>query len=415
MTPPSVSVVVVTRHRPSELLKCLCALRLQTYRNFEIIVVGDSGIRRVIEKVDITNGQKQCLFDQANISRARNIGVDAAGGEIVAFIDDDAVAEPTWLERLIAPFDNSKVGAAGGFTRGRNGLSYQWKGERVDRKGWSHPMDVESTQVFQPDINHPVKTHGTNCAFRKSVLIELGGFDENFRFFLEDADMNMRVAEAGHMTALVPLAEVQHGFAPSIRRRPDRAPRDLFEVAASQGYFQSKHRGGAVEIDEVVEHHRKALLLHMVRGLLEPRDVRRLSSRVQAGFIDGQQRKPESRAEFAESPEFFPLAPRIDEEHHVYYANWLDRRSAFRMATSLAEQGKSLTLMVFSKTTLFHRRWFHPSGFWVQTGGVYGKSLRGDPMFRRYYAVERADRERKLVSEVRKAVFPPLPIATQSP
>ncbi|MCB2152739.1 MAG: glycosyltransferase, partial [Rhodobacteraceae bacterium] len=58
---------------------------------------------------------------------ARNLGLAAAAGEIVAFIDDDAVPEPRWLARLTAPFADPGIAAAGGFVVGRNGISFQWR------------------------------------------------------------------------------------------------------------------------------------------------------------------------------------------------------------------------------------------------------------------------------------------------
>ena len=95
----SVSVVVVSRHRPAALSLCLTALTLQDHPGFEIVLVADPGSVGVRPDLPI----KRVRFDAANISAARNAGVMAAAGEVVAFIDDDAVAEPTWLSRLTAP------------------------------------------------------------------------------------------------------------------------------------------------------------------------------------------------------------------------------------------------------------------------------------------------------------------------
>lgn len=415
MTSPAVSVVIVTRHRPKELLKCLKALQLQTYDKFEIVVVGDQSITSVLEETNLSGRVKQTLFDEENISRARNIGIGLSAGDLVAFIDDDAVAEPTWLEHLVAPFADASVGASGGYTRGRNGISYQWRAERVDRSGWSHPFDLPGTEVFTPNPDAAIKTHGTNCAFRRDILIRLGGFDENFRFFLEDADMNLRIAEAGHATAIVPDAEVQHGYAPSARRSASRAPLSLYEISASQAYFQTKHAIDGAKLEPVLAAHRRSIHRHIVSGLLEPRDVRRLSAEVVVGFADGAQRRPVESKGLGKPERFSPLPTHRTSDHLVFYATWWTRRQAFSIAVQRAARGESLTLMVFSPTTLFHRRWFHECGFWVQTGGIYGKSLRGDPVYRRYTAFERAEHERELVFATRKAVFPPLPIATQSP
>jgi len=59
-------------------------------------------------------------------------------------------------------------------------------------------------------------------AVRRSVLADLGGFDPRFRFYLDETDLNLRLAARGLYTALVPLAQVHHGFHASARRRKDR-------------------------------------------------------------------------------------------------------------------------------------------------------------------------------------------------
>ena len=118
-----VSVVIVSRRRPALLRRCLLGLTQQDLPGFEVVVVADpAGIAAVQGFAVKTVG-----FDEPNISAARNLGIAQAGGEVVAFIDDDAVPEPTWLSRLTVPFSDPAVIAATGFVRGRNGVSFQWK------------------------------------------------------------------------------------------------------------------------------------------------------------------------------------------------------------------------------------------------------------------------------------------------
>ena len=72
-------------------------------------------------------------------------------------------------------------------------------------------------------------------------LVNLGGFDEAFEFFLDETDLNVCLAKAGCKTAIVPEALVHHNYAESARRRPDRTPKDLSQVGASQAYFLKKY------------------------------------------------------------------------------------------------------------------------------------------------------------------------------
>ena len=114
--PCSVSVVVVSRDRPDALYLCVLGLSQVQYDDFEIVVVANA---KGLAALDGFKGKiKTVQFDDANISMARNIGIAHSAGEIVAFIDDDAVPEPTWLTYLITPFSRDKVSAVGGFVIG---------------------------------------------------------------------------------------------------------------------------------------------------------------------------------------------------------------------------------------------------------------------------------------------------------
>jgi GT2 family glycosyltransferase len=235
MTDLTVSVIIVSRARPDALRRCLSAVDQLQYRPFEVVVVACPQGVAVTEEADVLRDLKCIAFDEANISAACNLGLTHAAGEIVAFIDDDAVPEPQWLHHLVAPAARSDVAAMGGYVRGRNGISFQYKARTLDAQGT--PMDVEidplQATVLVPPKGRAIKTEGTNMAFRRDALIAIGGFDHAFRFYLDETDVNMRLARAGYATALVPLAQVHHGFAASAMRRADRAPRDLYEIGAS--------------------------------------------------------------------------------------------------------------------------------------------------------------------------------------
>ena len=93
--PISISVIVASRGRPKWLGRCLNSLKQLDHPQFEIIVVADSRTLSQIDEPQI----RTLLFEEANLAAARNIGVVHAGGDLCAFIDDDAVAEPMWTKR----------------------------------------------------------------------------------------------------------------------------------------------------------------------------------------------------------------------------------------------------------------------------------------------------------------------------
>ncbi|UYV37421.1 glycosyltransferase family 2 protein [Rhodobacteraceae bacterium D3-12] len=185
MSDPTISVVIVSRERPESLIWCLSGLDGLLYPAFEVVVVACPAGCSAAEGAGYAERVKLIRYDEANIAAARNLGIAAAAGEIVAFIDDDAVPEPTWLEHLAAPFGDGSVAAVGGFVRGRNGISFQWKAREVDDCGRATPIEVDESRVSQPQPapGRAIKTEGTNMAVRRDVLAALGGFDTGFRFF----------------------------------------------------------------------------------------------------------------------------------------------------------------------------------------------------------------------------------------
>ncbi|TKA96303.1 glycosyltransferase, partial [Cereibacter changlensis] len=232
----TVSLIVVSRHRPEALARAITAIRQQDLPRFELIVVADPASAAGVGDPQI----KLVAFDEANISAARNLGLAQAAGDVVAFLDDDAVPEPTWLRRLTDPFADPRVTKAGGFTRGRNGLSFQWRACELDRCGEDHPLavDPEVVTLLEGTATRAPKVQGANCAFRTEALRAIGGFDPAYRFYLDEADVCLRLPA---LTAIVPLAEVHHGFAESAHRRADRAPRTLREIGASTMVFLRRH------------------------------------------------------------------------------------------------------------------------------------------------------------------------------
>ena len=171
----SVSVVVVSRDRPDALRRCLEAIAQLQYPTFEVVVVADQAGFAAAQAMPFADNLKIVSFDLANISQARNLGISHAAGEVIAFIDDDAVPEPSWLTFLTAPFAKDEVACVGGFVRGRNGISYQWRARSVDSRGATTPLDVSMTRatVFKPKGGRAIKTEGTNMAVRRDVLVAL--------------------------------------------------------------------------------------------------------------------------------------------------------------------------------------------------------------------------------------------------
>ncbi len=380
MTARPASVVVVSRHRAAALRRCLLGISQQDHPNFEVIVVADPAGVAAAQALELRI--RILPFDEANISAARNLGLTHAAGEIVAFIDDDAVAEPTWLSRLCAAFDAPQVVAATGFVRGRNGISYQWQACEVDAAGLDHPLPPKAG-LYAGTRHRAVKTQGTNCAFRRGALAGIGGFDPAFRFYLDEADVNLRLAARG-LTAIVPEAQVHHGYAASPRRRADRVPLSLHEIAASIAVFLRRHAPAMLELDTIpaiaAQEARVAQLLR--RRQVTATEAERLLASLAEGWDAGMQRALAVLAPLPEAAAFTPL-PRTGPRPGLVLAGRAWQRARLMQAAAEAvARGEIATVICLAPTPRAHRMQFTDQGFWLQSGGVFGWSVRHGPRLR---------------------------------
>lgn len=402
MNLPRASVVIVSRHRAAALRRCVLALRQSDHPQMELIVVADpAGLAALGE-----GPWKTAAFDVPNISAARNLGLDLAAGEVVALIDDDAVPEPTWLSRLVAPFADPRVAAAGGFVRGRNGISYQWRAMEVDRTGADHPLEVAGTgPTFRAgDATRAVKTQGTNCAFRRSALMQIGGFDPAYAFYLDEADVNLRLAAQGHLTAIVPGAEVHHGFLESAQRAPDRTPLTLFDIGASSAVFLRRHAPEAEwppAFDRLRREQADRLAGYAARGRLNPAQVRGLMETLEVGLAAGQGRSLDALApRGAVAPPFLAL-PGTGPRPGCLLAGRIWSRKRLAAEATRRAGPEIVTVLCLAPTARPHRMRFTEGGYWEQAGGLFGRADRIGPRLRWWSFARRVQEEAARLARVR--------------
>lgn len=180
-TPPQVSIVIPTRDRPDSLARCLDAiLDPPCDTAFEVLVVNDAGKEvggRALTDPRVTVLQAQGRGPAA----ARNIGIAAASAPIVLFTDDDAVAEPGWVDAAarVLRDDPRLLGVAGRVTTDLTNPLYQ---RTVGNRGGTGPFLT------------------CNIAYRTDVLRQVDGFDEGFPYpHAEDRDLGARVTQLGEV------------------------------------------------------------------------------------------------------------------------------------------------------------------------------------------------------------------------
>ncbi|SDE66792.1 glycosyltransferase family 2 protein [Limimaricola pyoseonensis] len=409
MSPARVSVVVVSRGRPAALRLCLMALSQQRHPAYEVIVVADP---EGLAAVSHWHGRiRMVACDEPNIGLARNLGIAAAAGGIVAFIDDDALAEPSWLERLVAPFEDPAVEAAGGFVRGPSGWAYQWRARAAfaDATTRDLPLEDETPVVLRGRLGRGVKTEGTNMAVRRERLAAMGGFDPAYRYYLDETDLNMRLAALGACTAIVPLAQVHHGYLPSPRRRADRVPRDLSDIGASLAVFLRRHAAridGNARIEAERLAQRERLLHHLHWGRIAPGDVGRLLESFDAGVSAGRTRPLGRLAPIDDAPPaFLPMHDEPPEGPHLWLSAWpWEARARLGEAAPLVAAGHVVTLCVLWPDARRHRLRLDPSGVWIQSGGLFGPAWPDDPRVGPWRFAARSAAEAERCATLRGAV-----------
>ncbi|WP_176787277.1 glycosyltransferase [Sphingomonas sp. NFR15] len=290
--PRTVSIVIATAGRAVSLDRTLLSLRQLRHPLFEAIVVlgpsPDDSKEIVARHGDFV---RLAMIDRLNLSAARNIGLSMARGDIVAFIDDDAIPEPDWLDLLLTGYKDPNVAQVGGFIRDNRGVDFQAKYLVVDRFGDS--VDYEGPPQDLGDDLFLALT-GTNFSARRKRLLEIGGFDEEYAYFLDETDVTVRLHDRGWGSAIVPEAEIHHKYEASHMRTATRVPRTMYPTARSKAYFCCVHGGRRRPLYNVM-----AYLADFVRkerawkndlfryGHADQATIERLIEEVEQGVRDG--------------------------------------------------------------------------------------------------------------------------------
>jgi O-antigen biosynthesis protein len=221
---PSVSIVICTRDRPDELARCLASVGQQQYRHYEIVVVDNAPageqVRRLVETWRADVPVRYVREPRPGLSWARNAGIAASTGEIIAWLDDDEEADPHWLAGLASGFSlSTDVGCVtGAIVPARLDTSAQELFEQVgghsNDRGFSSALFAR-TGPQNPLYPRPPFGAGANMAFRRAALDRIGGFDVSLGAGTptqagEDTLAMTLVLLAGYRIAYEPAALVRH-------------------------------------------------------------------------------------------------------------------------------------------------------------------------------------------------------------
>jgi GT2 family glycosyltransferase len=216
-TDRAVSVVVINWNGREYLRSCLQALAKQTFRDFEAIVVDNGSTDGSIEMVKSTDfGIAVKLIENGRnlgFCAANNRGFAASRSPFVAMLNNDAEADPRWIEALLACFDNrDDVGMAAC-------KIVVWEDpRRIDKVGHLIYLDGQNRGRGSGQIDRGQFDRIEECAwpdgcaamFRRKVIDETGGLDEDLFIFGDDSELGLRARILGWKCLFTPHAVVRH-------------------------------------------------------------------------------------------------------------------------------------------------------------------------------------------------------------
>ncbi len=204
---PRISVVVCAHNAESTLADCLEGCTSLRYPDHEVIVVDDGSsdaTAEIASRFDV----RLVRTPNQGLSKARNTGIEESTGEIVAFTDADARPDPDWLDYLARSFEASPHAAIGGPNIAPPGAGPVAEAVANAPGGPVHVLLADDVAEHIP---------GCNMAFKRDVLIAIGGFDPRFRVAGDDVDICWRLHASGYTLGFSPAAMVWHHPRASVR------------------------------------------------------------------------------------------------------------------------------------------------------------------------------------------------------
>jgi len=233
-----VSAIICTHNRDHYLGAAIDSLLSQTFADFEVVVVDNASSDRTRQVVEarLSDSRLGYVYESVTgLSIARNTGANAAKSGIIAYLDDDAIASPDWLQTLWNAYQtNEKLAIAGGK------VTLIWEDETTAPSWLSEGLagnlgayDLGKSVLY---IDRPGLTpRGLNYSVRRTFLEQIGGFDPNLgrvgKNLLSNEELHMTnlALQTGWQVAYLPDALVAHHVS------PDRVRRGWF---LSRGWWQ---------------------------------------------------------------------------------------------------------------------------------------------------------------------------------
>jgi GT2 family glycosyltransferase len=223
--PARLSVVIVTHQHAEVIPRTLGALVTQLREDDELIVVDNASPDGTAQAARDAAPQAQVIEPGANLGfpAACNLGAERAAGELLAFLNPDAVPAPGWREAIAAPYDEGwGWGAWQALVTCEGGTQINTRGGALHFTGiaWAGgagepappPQKAGEGGARHQAVAEPGFVSGACLAIPRALFEELGGFAGEFFLYHEDVDLSLRVRLAGERLGVAAAARVEHDY-----------------------------------------------------------------------------------------------------------------------------------------------------------------------------------------------------------
>ena len=203
---PDVSIIIPVKDRPKDIAECLQSLAGLNYPEdkMEVIVVDDGSKQSISDIVSSFNAKLIRIEESQGAAVCRNIGAQNAGGDILAFLDADCMADKNWLREMVPFLQIEGIGAAGGLVD-----SYYHKSHLDRYEEAFSSLSMGKRMIFQGNTESNFYVPSCNLLVKSTVFRAMGGFKKGMHVG-EDVDLCWRIRKNGHVLLYVPVGKVDH-------------------------------------------------------------------------------------------------------------------------------------------------------------------------------------------------------------
>jgi GT2 family glycosyltransferase len=214
LSQPKVAVIIPTLTAGKDLLDCLASLERQTRRDFEVIIIDNSG-KGLVRQSEAGRLGARVLETVRNIGfgAAINEGIRASEAPFVAVLNDDAMAHPDWLRALMHAIEQRPdVGSCASQIRLADEPALDSAGMLIAADGSSKQRGHGEPPERYNETAEVLCPSGAAALYRRRMIEQVGMFDGDFFLYCEDTDLGLRAQWAGWKCLYVPDAIVEHGY-----------------------------------------------------------------------------------------------------------------------------------------------------------------------------------------------------------